>query len=292
MEIFKTFFDGSSFWNNIKDLFQNFWLNDLIDVLLVSVILYYAFRLIRDTRGIQLLKGFAVFASVYLFVQIFNLKTMKVILDGVLAVGFTALVVVFQPELRRALEQMGQVKIPFLGFSNISQDRAKVLSTIDKLCDASSALSKTKTGALIVIERKTKLGDIANTGTELDAMLSTELIGNLFFVNSPLHDGAAILRGDRLLAAGCFLPISSNMSINKELGARHRAALGMSENSDALILVVSEETGAITIAEKGVLKRKLDYDTLHSLLEQGMLPEEENDKKKNGFWRKKSVEKE
>lgn len=285
------FFDVTGFWKQITDVFKSVKPNDFIDILLVSVILYYSFRLIRETRAMQILKGFGVFAFIYLVVDIFNLKTMHFILEVVLTVGLTALVVMFQPELRRALEQMGQVKIPFFGFSQGFHNKEAIMDTIDKLCISAESLSSSRTGALIVIERKTKLGDIAKTGTKIDADISTELIGNLFFVNSPLHDGAVIIRENRILAAGCFLPISSNMTISKELGTRHRAALGMSENSDAIILIISEETGHITIADNGFLKRKLTVTSLHKILENALIPLEENHKKKNSFWRRGSVEK-
>lgn len=290
MEMLRDIFSVSDFWEQITNVFKNHSFNDYIDILLVSVILYYAFRLIRDTRGVQILKGFAVLGIVYFIVKILALKTMEFILNGVLTVGLTAMVVMFQPELRRAFEQMGSLKIPFINFSS-THNTEEILDVIDKLCISSASLSSSKTGALIVIERKTRLGDIANTGTKVDAVISPELIGNLFFVNSPLHDGAVIIRGNRILAAGCFLPISSNMDISKELGTRHRAAAGMSENSDAVVLIVSEETGDITLAENGNLNRKLSLSSLRKSLELLLIPEEENGEKKNSFWRKKSVEK-
>lgn len=291
MEILRNLFDTTGFWRQAVDVVTHFTLSDFLDILSVSVIFYYSFRLIRDTRAIQILKGFIVFALVYLLVRILQLKTMFFILNNVLTVSVTALIVMFAPELRRAMEQVGQVRIPFFGLSSASHDKEKTLSTIDTLCRSARSLSASKTGALIVLERKTRLGDIAKTGTLIDAVISYELIGNLFFVNSPLHDGAVIFRNNRILAAGCFLPISSNMEISKELGTRHRAAVGMSENSDAIVLVVSEETGDITIADHGVLKRKLSISDLKILLEKAMIPEEESGSKKKSFWRKKSVEK-
>lgn len=288
MKIVKEFFNNWDFLADLKNALVGFdFFRDLVDILIVSVLIYYLLKLIRDTRAIQLLKGFGLIAIVYLFVTILQLKTMIFILDSVLRLGIIAIAILFQPELRRALEQVGRIKIPFLKFSENNTDNMLIRKNINILCNSAAILSGQKTGALIVIERDTKLGEIIDTGTTIDAVISEELIGNIFYPKSPLHDGAGVIRGGRIVAAGCFLPISENMSISKELGTRHRAALGMSENSDALVLIVSEETGDITIAEDGKLYRKLDAVELKSRLEKGLISDDGEDKSKRSFWKVK-----
>ncbi|MDR2655356.1 MAG: diadenylate cyclase CdaA [Oscillospiraceae bacterium] len=276
-------------WNQIVIVFSSIEFRDILDILLVSVVVYYVFRIMQNTRAVQLAKGALLVVAIFLAVYLLNLKAMKRVLEAILSFGITALAVVFQPELRRALEQMGRIRIPFL--SNLGRDEEVEMTkkTISILCEAAADLSIKKIGALIVIERKTKLGDIINTGTVIDAKLSPELIGNIFYPKSPLHDGAGILENNRMLAAACFLPVSDNMSISRELGTRHRAALGMSENSDALVLVVSEETGDITIAEDGRLNRKLSIEALRKVLEKGLLPDSSDESKRiPAFWRSKN----
>jgi diadenylate cyclase len=208
-----------------------------------------------------------------------------------LTVSIFAVIVLFQPELRSALEKMGRSNISALriGGTQSEAEAHDVEALIDILAKSCVYLSTRKTGALIVIEREIKLGDVIKTGTVIDASPSVELIGNLFFVNSPLHDGAMIVRNGRLLAAGCYLPLSQNMEISNTLGTRHRAALGMSENSDAVILVVSEETGAISAANESRLQWRVSEKNLRSILERKLIGERSEDKpeKKPAFWRAK-----
>lgn len=231
---------------------------DIADILMVAYLIYQAIKLVRDTRAVQLVKGLGALIMLNLFASTLRLQTMTFIMKNVLQIGALALLVVFQPELRRALEQVGRTNLYNLGlFSSATSDddAARWKAAIEALGAAFASLSLQKIGALVVIERESILGEIIKTGTIIDSIPSAEMIGNVFFPNSPLHDGAMIIRNAKLYAAGCFLPLSDNYEIGKELGTRHRAALGMSENSDAVVLVVSEETGVISMAINGKLKR-------------------------------------
>jgi len=281
---FIDFIRGLDFWSVFKSVDL---LRDGIDIFLVSVLLYYVFKMFRETRAFQLIKGLVVIVVLFILVNIFDLKTMQYIINTVLTIGLFGAVVVFQPEMRRALEQVGRIKIP--GFTSSSDDIKQTHQSIDIICNAVQSMSDEQIGALMVIERQTKLGEIINTGTLVDAKMTSELIGNIFFPKSPLHDGAMIIRSHRIHAAGCFLPISESRSVSRELGTRHRAALGMSENSDALIVVVSEETGHITLAENGNLRRKLDIEQLRLLLRKGLTPEKDENESKNALGKVRSI---
>lgn len=286
-------------------LFQTMWASltrvidtvrpvDFIDIAVVAFIVYKGIKLVRDTRAGQLVKGILILAISYLVALQIGMKTVSFILYNVMQVGLIAIVVVFQPELRRALEHVGRTKVAktfnlFADSESAEVKEAKTISMIEALCDAASYLSRQKIGALVVIERETKLAEIISTGTVINADATEELIGNIFFPNSPLHDGALIIKDARLYAAGCFLPLSENHKISKELGTRHRAALGMSENSDALVIIVSEETGIISIAEDGKLSRGYTEQTLKAKIIKELLPDRTSDvnDKKSGFWRVK-----
>lgn len=255
-----------------------FW--DILDMAVLAVILYKGIRIVKETRAGGLLKGIAVLVVAYLLMEFFQMKAMAYILKSVFSIGLLAIIILFQPELRRAIEKMGQTKltkIPFI--SSISSENndaasAKWDDAIEAICDACDDLSATTTGALIVIERESKLGEQIDTGTMLYARPSKELFGNIFWKNTPLHDGAVIMRDGIILAAACFLPKpQKEETINKALGSRHRAAIGMSENSDAIIIVVSEETGAISIAENGNLERGFSRDSLKKYLRGKLIPE-------------------
>ncbi len=261
-------------------------LNDYLDILVVAFIIYQLAKLVKETRAVQLLKGIGALALVYIIAVVAELRTLRFVMNAVMATGVLALVILFQPELRRMLEHVAQTKLTNLRhfLSGSERDKewvAQTTSCIDVICEACKSLSKTRTGALIVFERDTKLGEVINTGTVVDAQPSVELIGNLFFVNTPLHDGAMVVRNGRLYASGCFLPLSQNYTISKEMGTRHRAALGMSENSDAIVLVVSEETGVISIAEKGVIRRNFTVESVKKYLQKGLL-KLEDEKKESG----------
>lgn len=278
----------SNEWNQIIGTIKTIGSGDILDILVVALLIYQVIKLIRETRAVQLIKGIAALLIMYFAAYNLNMRALKFIMQNVLATGVLALIIIFQPELRRMLEHVAQSR---LGKLNIfqgtaekdKQETALQLKTIDVIASACEYLSKTKTGALIVFERDTKLGEIIKTGTVVDGTPSLELIGNLFFVNSPLHDGAMIIREGKVYAAGCFLPLSQNYTISKEMGTRHRAALGMSENSDAVVVVVSEETGVISVAESGVIERNFTVEQLAKRLRREMLHSEEGEGQHQGM---------
>jgi len=253
--------------DSMREFFENimkgFGFTDVLDILIVAFLVYQVLRFIRETRAEQLAKGVLVFFIVTLGSLVFDLYTLHWILSNVMTVGLIAIVVLFQPEIRRALERLGRSKITSV-FSQVDKDEAKRI--IGEFCRAIEAMSASRTGALIVIERETQLNEIVETGTVIDAQVSEQLIGNIFYEGSPLHDGAMIVRGGRLRAAGCVLPLTQNKELNKALGTRHRAGIGITENSDALTIIVSEETGVISIAEQGRLTRFLDAKGIEKTL--------------------------
>lgn len=242
---------------------------DIIDILFVAFVIYLAVRFIRDRRAGKLILGVMVLSLGKLACDIFELSTMSYLLQLIFENGLLAIVIVFQPELRSLLELVGGEPLRGLKMSIIGNEQKELAATaelIEAICVAVCDMSKEKTGALIVIERQTKLGEIAKSGVKIDSYPSQHLIKNIFFKNSPLHDGAMLIRGTRLDSAGCFLPLSNNMDIIRDLGTRHRAAIGMSENSDAIVIVVSEETGNISITSGGKITRNYDYTTLRNQL--------------------------
>lgn len=266
-------------WNQIIGTIRAIGIWDFVDIAIVAVLIYQVIKLIRETRAMQLAKGLLLLLLMYFVAYNLNMKTVRFIMQNLVATGVLALVIIFQPELRRMLEHVAQTRFNKLNIFQSAQEKDSELmgvwdQSIATIASACAELSRTKTGALIVFERQTKLGEIIKTGTVVDATPSVELIGNLFFVNSPLHDGAMIIRDGRICASGCFLPLSQNYTISKEMGTRHRAALGMSENSDAVIVVVSEETGIISLAKNGVLIRRLDRQNLFNLLQEEIIPPE------------------
>lgn len=239
-------------------------LNDVLDIVIVTFIIYSLLSFIRETRAQQLLKGLAIIIAAYFAADFLKLHTISWILKGTFTIGIFALIVVFQPEIRRALEVMGRTHLTKRGKAAI--DKAQAKHTIDEIAAAVDSFSKSRTGALIVFERETVLKDIIETGTIINADVSTELLGNLFYVGSPLHDGAVIIRENKIEAAGCVLPLTENKELNKSLGTRHRAGIGITENSDCLTLIVSEETGVISAAENGKLERFLDKKSVEKIL--------------------------
>lgn len=237
---------------------------DFLEILLVAIIIYKLYQMLENTRAITLVKGILVLFTVNFLCSILDLHMLSWIFEKIMTWTFVALPIVFQPELRRTLERIGQGK--FFFENQLSLDEAEANRVVDELIKAAKSLSATKTGALMVIERKMGLNDVADTGIKTDARITSELLLNVFIVNTPLHDGASIIRGNRLYSAGCLLPLTEKQGLSKELGTRHRAAIGLSEQCDALILVVSEETGTISIAENGKLTRHLDSDSLALIL--------------------------
>ena len=250
----------SNFFNNIV---SSIGITDILDILIVAFIVYKVLGFIRETRAEQLAKGLLVLVVGTLLSDICHLYTLHWILSNVMTVGLIALIVLFQPELRRALEKLGRSK-----FINISEDVDKddAKRIVIGMSKAIETMSATKTGALMVIERETKLNDIVETGTIVDAAISAEMIGNVFYEGAPLHDGAVIIRGGRLYAAGCVLPLTQNKKLGKELGTRHRAGIGVTETSDSLVIIVSEETGVISLAQNGELTRFVDVKRIEKIL--------------------------
>ena len=245
--------------NTIKNI--SVW--SVLDILVVSFIFYKGYMLIKETRAEQLLKGIALIIALIPISYLLKLDMLYFILNKTLTIGVLSVIIIFQPEIRRALEHLGRSAFDDIHNSQSVEKRNEV---VNEITTAVENLAETKTGALIVIEQVTGLGDILASGTIIDAKVTSALLENIFVVNTPLHDGATIIRKDRIHASGCVLPLTNNNLINKKLGTRHRAAMGLSENSDALIIVVSEETGVISLAVNGKLTRNYDKDKLRTIL--------------------------
>ena len=278
--------------NAIIANFQTFKIVDLLDIIIIAFLIYQLLGIINRTRAGQLAKGALLVLAVYLVANVLNMRTVTWLLNSLLQVGLLTLVVLFQPEIRRALERMGQTDqwagklFNIKGRYNDPSFKGAWRSAIIAICDAAERFSETKTGALIVLERNTNLSEIVRTGTPVNSAVNLEVLGTIFYEGTPLHDGAVVVRDGTLKAAGCVLPLSDNLEIGKDMGTRHRAALGMSENSDAVVVVVSEETGIISLAKNGVLIRRLDRQNLFNLLEGDMVPPAVEEKKRP-FWRRK-----
>lgn len=267
MSIFKGL---SPFWDQLKVVFSDFAVTDLLDILFVAFILYSLIKLIRETRAIQLAKGLVLFGIVYLIIYMLNMQATEYIFANIFKDAIIVLIILFQPELRHALESVGRsnfTKIGLFTSKNVEKEKIdRIKSSIYAISKSCQTMSESHTGSLIVFENETLLGDVIKTGTLVDAIVSKELIGNIFFVNSPLHDGAVIIRDGRVAAAGCVLPLTHNENLDSQLGTRHRAAIGMSEQSDAMIVVTSEETGYISIAYKGELIRDISESDMREKL--------------------------
>lgn len=266
----------AEWFNSILAVFKTIQFNDVVDILAVTLIIFGLFRIIRETRAEQLLKGVVILLAVYIISMIFGLTMMTGLLRLLFEFSVIIVAIVFQPEIRKALEHLGQTGFwkYFNAIKNGNNDEniAMMKKSIVAVADTATLFSSSKTGALIVFEREVKLSDIADTGTVLNSEPSVALLSNIFFNKAPLHDGAAIIREGKVFAAGCILPLTNkNRGIDINLGTRHRAAIGMSEVSDAVIVVVSEETGSISIAVNGSLKRNLDRETLASQLQNYLL---------------------
>ena len=271
---------GNSIWNVIKSM----TIIDIIDIILITYIIYKGIKLIRETRAGQLMKGILLFIAIYIVSKEIGFKVLSFLLKNTLDIGLLAVLIMFQPELRRMLEKVGRANVSFLGFADTSDEMVEKWSVaIEAICESCEELSLTTTGALFVIERQTKLGEQIDTGTKVNAEPSKELFGNIFYPKTPLHDGAVIIRDGMVLAAACYLPKPQKEElVNKQLGSRHRAAIGMSENSDAIVIVVSEETGIISVADNGNLQRGLTVDELKSILDSKVIPKQkDNTNRKN-----------
>ena len=260
-------------FNNILAVFRTIQIKDFVDILAVTFIIFSLFKLVRETRAEQLLKGVLVLLAVYVITTVFGLTMMTNIMRILFEFSVLIVAIIFQPEIRKALERIGKSNfghrdLSFIFNKNKTDEEIKAIKrSIVCVADVATVFSSSKTGALIVFERDIKLADIVETGTVLNSRPSVALLGNLFYNKAPLHDGAVIIRDGMVYAAGCILPLTDNKNVDINLGTRHRAALGMSENSDALIVVVSEETGNISVAVNGRLKRDLNRETLISYLE-------------------------
>ena len=283
---------------NISDLIDNFAgyigirdpltiLRAVIDIGIVSYVIYKLIILVKETRAWQLIKGILFILAATELSKLLGLKTINYILQNTLSVLAIGAIVLFQPELRRGLEQIGRSR--FKDIFNLDETNTRIQTTalIEEIVKACTELSKTYTGALMVIEKDTKVGEIINTGIQLDSCVSSELIMNIFTPNTPLHDGAAIIRDNRIKAAACFLPLTDNPNLSKELGTRHRAALGITEVSDSIAIVVSEESGKISFALNGGLTRNLTSDTLRKALNKNLL-EKNTPNKKLTLWKVKA----
>ncbi|MGZ4106330.1 MAG: diadenylate cyclase CdaA [Tumebacillaceae bacterium] len=257
--------------NTFLKIVGSFSFFDALDIVIVGYVLYRMILMIRGTRAVQLLKGVVVILLATGLSHALQLNALNWLLDKILTIGLFAIPVVFQPELRRGLEQLGRGSF-FARSSTVFADNEDVPKTISELTKATQVLAKNKIGALIVIERDTGLGETLETGISIGAVVSSELLINIFIPNTPLHDGAVLIRGNRVEAASCFLPLSDSPGISKELGTRHRAGIGISEHSDAVAVVVSEETGQISIAVNGSLTRNLDEQSFRESLTNLLVP--------------------
>lgn len=275
-------------WSSFVQLLRQFRLSDAFDVALVTFIVYHVIKIVRETRAGQLIKGILILLVVWGLSYWWQLYMIEDLLAYLFQFGVVALLVVFQPEIRHALEQIGRKGTKSFGWSFLIPKDAELLlqkkrRAVGAVADAAALMSKQKTGALIVFEMSTKLGDIIDTGTIVDAMPSPQIICNIFFNKAPLHDGAMIIREGMVYAAGCILPLTKSTRVSIELGTRHRAAIGMSENSDAVIVVVSEETGQISVVLNGVITRNYTRETLKSELESLVLNNDSEEKHQGRF---------
>jgi len=248
----------------LSDLFMNIRIRDIVDILIVAVVLYKLYTLIKETRAEQLLKGIGVLLVLTEVSEWLELYTINWILGNAMTVGTLAILIVFQPELRRGLEYIGRSR--FFSKSLIEIRGENISKVVDEIVEATASLARQKIGALIVLEKQTGLNEVVETGTKIGGTVSSDLLINIFIPNTPLHDGAVIIKDDIIKAAACFLPLTDSSSVSKELGTRHRAALGISERSDSISIIVSEETGAISVAENGTISRYLDAKTLKQIL--------------------------
>lgn len=276
----KVFEAIASWWEWMVSIAMNFQSKDAVDIIIVAFLIYGVVKLVRETRAGQLVKGLFLLVILFIISSYFNLVMVSRVLAYFFQFAFVAILIVFQPEIRKALEQVGRNNVgqsiaAVVTGRDRSYDRAQIRKAINAVVDGVGILQQLKMGALIVFERKTKLGDIIETGTQINCEPSGQIVGNIFFNKAPLHDGAMIIRDGMIHAAGCILPLTKNTSVSAELGTRHRAALGVSEESDAVVVVVSEETGQISVAVNGVLARRFTRDTLRDVLEGYLIPQEE-----------------
>ncbi|REE81056.1 diadenylate cyclase [Paenibacillus taihuensis] len=273
--------------NYFADLTWKGWIKDIIDISIVSYIIYKLILLVRGTRAVQLLKGIIVLVATWALSTWFNLYTLKWLMNQMFTFGVVTILIIFQPELRRALEQLGRGSL----FSRSSVVERDISDRINEIIKSINYMAKRKIGALIVFERSTGLSDYIESGIQMESFVSSELLINIFIPNTPLHDGAVIIRGNQIMAAGCYLPLSENPFISKELGTRHRAGIGVTEVCDAISVIVSEETGQVSLAVGGMIVRDIKDESLISKLFEELNP---NSKARVGqkntkppFWKRK-----
>lgn len=280
LEHFDTYFEQIK-----RAIFSFNSVGDILDVLLVAFVIYSAIKLIKDTRAFQLVKGVILLAFGYFLVSLLNMEASKYLLSLLFGNLLIILVIIFSPEIRQALESVGRSSVSNIGIFNLknrdeSAIQESVKNSINSVCRACSDMSDKQIGALIVFEKDTMLGEIHKTGTVIDASVTPELICNIFFPKAPMHDGAVVIKEGRVISAGCILPLTGKNDLSSELGTRHRAAIGMSETSDAVVVVVSEETGMISVAEKGVLNRNISAGDLREFLSKNFINESDKDNSK------------
>ena len=270
----------ATIFNNIRSIVTSVGVFDILDIVIVAMLFYAILSAIRSSAAMRIASAIVVLLLVTWFTGLVKMRVLNFILTNILEIGFIAVIIVFQPELRRVLERMGSKSLLML--SNQKKKLNATEQTIERTVSACGILSRERTGVLLVFERSLQLDDYFKSGTIIDAELSAELLRNLFFTNASLHDGAVIVRQDRIAAAGCVLPLTENTNISSDLGTRHRAGIGMSEASDAVVVIVSEETGIISVAVGGMLKRGLTPDTLRKVLEMELLDTAE-ESEESGF---------
>ena len=267
----------SAFAENLKGVFSNFWWTDAVDIIILALLFYFVLSFFRSRKAGTLLVGIFLCLLLYTVAVFFNLSGVRYILSGIFQIGALAIVIIFQPEIRDLLETIGSGSLKGIkNIGDVTRKKQAQYKAIDNICKAVHVMAAEKTGALIVIGRTTGLDDILSTGIEINANVSDYLIRNLFFDKAPLHDGAVVIEGDRIKAAACILPLPRHTYIANDLGTRHRAAVGLSEVSDALIIVVSEETGVISVAKESELKRNFTEDSLRKLLVKELVSNKHN----------------
>lgn len=276
----------NSFLVGFFDIISRMSIYDALDITIVAYIFYKIFMFIKDTRAEQVLKGIVLLLVATQLSETFKLHTLYWILLKTLDIGFLAAIIIFQPELRAGLEHIGRTKFNFFTKSGISTSEEEISHTIEEIVEALYSLSRQKIGALIIMERKTKINDIINTGTIIDSEISRQLLINIFIPNTPLHDGAVIIGDSKIKAAACFLPLTQSKDLSKDLGTRHRAGVGVSEVSDCITLIVSEETGDVSIAKSGKLYRDISKERMENILRSNFKTrEEEKSFLKGGIFR-------
>lgn len=250
-------------FNTLVNIFKGFSVFSLIDIIVVSFIFYKGYVLIKETRAEQLLKGIILIFLLIPISDILQLRTLNWILENTLTISVISIIIIFQPEIRKALEHIGRTSF----VDKIMYENEEVMkNVINEIVEATAVLSENKVGALIILEQRTGLGDIINTGTKINGDVSSALLQNIFVVNTPLHDGATVIRNDKIVASGCFLPLTNDDKLNKQLGTRHRAGIGVTEITDCITIIVSEETGTISLAINGRLLRNYDKEKLRNVL--------------------------